>query len=66
MSKQVSPSAVMMFLNDLFARLDASLDVYGVHKVCVSVVGMKGVSWHAAPDLRPHSSSAGHRVKMAG
>jgi hypothetical protein len=33
MSKLVAPSAVMMFLNDLFARFDELLDVYGIHKV---------------------------------
>ena len=33
MSKRVAPALVMTFLNDLFARFDALLDTYGVHKV---------------------------------
>jgi hypothetical protein len=33
MCNQVPPSIVMAFLNDLYTRLDAMLDVYGVYKV---------------------------------
>ncbi|KAG2493182.1 hypothetical protein HYH03_008602 [Edaphochlamys debaryana] len=33
MCKQLAPTVVMKFLNDLFVRFDSLLDVYGVYKV---------------------------------
>ncbi|KAG2485334.1 hypothetical protein HYH03_015916 [Edaphochlamys debaryana] len=33
MCKQLPPTVVMKFLNDLFVRFDSQLDVYGVYKV---------------------------------
>ncbi len=33
MCKEVAPSVVMSFLNDLYSRFDTLLDIYGVYKV---------------------------------
>lgn len=53
MCKDVAPSLVMSFLNDLYSRFDQLLDIYGVYKVRLARKCNNGTAHFANPTWQP-------------